>query len=182
VKFPDVATLAVATEAAARRLQRTLTRQPDTLGGDARVDVVVSAPPPAVWAVLADGAAYADWVVGTAEVRTVDEDWPAEGAQLYYSAGVWPLLADGVTTVRECVPEERLVLEVQVWPAGSVRVVLTLEPVPGAPVSTRVHLDEHPWTGLVRALHTPLASAGFAARGTVVLAGLASEVEQRVGQ
>jgi hypothetical protein len=49
-------------------------------------------------------------------------------------------------------------------------------------VSTRVHLDEHPWTGLVRALHTPLASAGFAARGTIVLAALAAEVEQRLEQ
>ena len=48
------------------------------------VEKVIDAPPEQVWAVLADGWTYSDWVVGTVHVRDVDDDWPRVGSELHH--------------------------------------------------------------------------------------------------
>jgi uncharacterized protein YndB with AHSA1/START domain len=141
--------------------------------GDARVGLLVDAPPDEVWAVLADGEAYGDWVVGAKPVRTVDADWPEVGASLAYSVGVGPVELRDRTTVRRSEPGHLLDLDVSV-PGGSVRVVLRLQ-AQGS--RTLVELDEYPSGGLIGLLHSPVGSAAFAARGALMLRRLRDLVE-----
>lgn len=155
---------AAAALAAGRGVRRVVRREAVTEGADARVSLLVDATPARLWEVLADGHRYADWVLGAKRVRAVDPDWPAVGASLHYTAGVGPLEQHDRTTVRTCRPEHLLELEVQAGLAGTARVFLRLQPE-GA--RTRVVIDEHPWRGLARTLHTPLSSAAFAARNAV---------------
>src|SRR5215203_3451914 len=61
----------------------------------------VTVPPSEVWAVLSDGWLYPVWVVGAARMREVDDHWPAVGARLHHSVGLWPLLIDDNTEVLE---------------------------------------------------------------------------------
>ncbi|TCB95988.1 SRPBCC family protein [Micromonospora zingiberis] len=104
------------------------------------VQRVIEAPVQQVWAVLADGWTYSDWVVGTAHMRNVDDGWPAIGTRLHHRAGPWPFSLEDSSLVLECEPERKLVLRVKLWPAGEAVVVFSLEPV-GAD-ATRVLLGE----------------------------------------
>ena len=85
-----------------------------------------SASPEAVWRVLADGWSYPSWVVGASRMRSVAADWPAAGAELHHSLGVWPLLIDDVTRVLAAVPERELRLHGKGWPLGEVEIHLAL--------------------------------------------------------
>lgn len=88
----------------------------------------VDASPEHVWAVLADGWTYASWVVGASRMRAVDPAWPAPGARLHHSAGIWPLVVNDETLVLECEPGRRLRLQAKGWPAGEATIELRLEP------------------------------------------------------
>ena len=46
-----------------------------------------------VWAVIADGWTYSQWVVGNSRMRAVDPNWPEPGSTIRHSVGVWPLLS-----------------------------------------------------------------------------------------
>lgn len=96
--------------------------------------------PDRVFAVLADGWSYSDWVVGTAHIRDVDASWPAEGAKLHHKAGPWPLSLKDSSTVLSCRPNEELILNAGLWPFGAaqVRIVLT----PQGPDRTLVTMHE----------------------------------------
>ena len=89
----------------------------------------VEAPADAVWAVLADGWLYANWVVGASRVRAVDLTWPAAGSALAHSFGVWPAVVSDESRVLEAEPGRRLVIQAQGWPLGEARVELTIEAV-----------------------------------------------------
>ena len=93
----------------------------------AEVEYVIHTAPEQVFAVLADGWGYADWVVGTAHVRDVDPDFPAAGSRLRHKSGPWPFSIKDESTVLECEPPYLLVLKVRTWPAGAgiVRLMLT---------------------------------------------------------
>jgi hypothetical protein len=88
----------------------------------------VDAPGDAVWEVLADGWAYATWVVGASRVRDVDHSWPAEGARIHHSFGLWPAVISDTTHVERSVPGTELALTARGWPAGEATVVLTITP------------------------------------------------------
>ncbi|MGZ5403395.1 MAG: SRPBCC family protein [Nocardioides sp.] len=88
----------------------------------------IHATPEKVWATLSDGWLYPLWVVGATRMRDVDESWPAVGARLHHSAGVWPLLIDDTTEVLDLEPGAELRLRARAWPAGEAEVVLTLTP------------------------------------------------------
>jgi uncharacterized protein YndB with AHSA1/START domain len=106
----------------------------------ATVQLTVKAPPDRVFAVLADGWTYSDWVVGTAHIRDVDPSWPAVGATLHHKAGPWPVSLKDSSTVLAVVPDRRLTLRVGLWPLGEATVDMLLEPAgPGAP---RVVMNE----------------------------------------
>jgi hypothetical protein len=106
----------------------------------ATVRRTVQATPGRVFAVLADGWTYSDWVVGTAHIRDVDAAWPAPGAKLHHKAGPWPLSLQDSSTVVACEPGRSLTLKAGLWPLGQACVRIDLEPVGTA--ATRVTLAE----------------------------------------
>ncbi len=95
--------------------------------GVAKVVRHVEAPADAVWAVLADGWLYANWVVGASRVQAVDLTWPAAGSALAHSFGVWPAVVSDESLVLEAEPSSRLVIQAKGWPLGEARVELTIE-------------------------------------------------------
>jgi uncharacterized protein YndB with AHSA1/START domain len=106
----------------------------------ATVHRTVQAPPDRVFAVLADGWTYSDWVVGTAHIRDVDPNWPAVGARLHHKAGPWPLSLQDTSTVLSCVPNRELTLRAGLWPLGQAIVRFELAPV--GTTATRVTMHE----------------------------------------
>ena len=106
----------------------------------ARVQRIVQAPPDRVFAVLADGWTYSDWVVGTAHIRDVDQTWPAPGSKLHHKAGPWPLSLQDLSEVLACEPNRSLTLKAGLWPLGEATVRFDLEPV--GPSATRVTMHE----------------------------------------
>jgi uncharacterized protein YndB with AHSA1/START domain len=142
----------------------------------ATVSRVIDAPPSAVYAVLSDGWAYGQWVVGTSHVRAVDPQWPAKGSRLHHAVGAWPLVVRDHTEVRENVPGQRLLLTARGWPFGEAEVDITLE-ADGA--VTRVQISEEPAGGPGRLLRNPIGDALIKRRNVECLARLAALVERR---
>ncbi|MDT0213016.1 SDR family NAD(P)-dependent oxidoreductase [Rothia sp. ARF10] len=105
----------------------------------------VAAPAERVWDVLADGWTYANWVVGTARIRAVDETWPAPGSRIHHSVGLWPALLSDTTRVEECDPGRRLLLTARGWPLGEARVEIVVEP--DGPESCTVTITEDAVSG-----------------------------------
>jgi len=92
----------------------------------ARTEHLIAAPPEDVFAVLADGWTYSDWVVGTAHIRDVDDAWPAPGSRVHHKAGPWPLSIHESTVSLICEPPTRLVMRPRLWPFGEATVHITL--------------------------------------------------------
>lgn len=90
-------------------------------------DRVVRATPQQVWDVLSDGWLYPVWVVGASRMREVEDAWPAVGAKLHHSVGVWPALIDDDTEVLEASPPSHLKLRARGWPMGEANVDLRIE-------------------------------------------------------
>lgn len=93
-----------------------------------------------IYAVLADGWTYSDWVVGTAHVRAVDDAWPEPGSCLHHKVGPWPLSIRDTSTMLECVPGRMTLTKVRMWPLGEGHVRITLTPV--GSTRTRVTMVE----------------------------------------
>ena len=104
------------------------------------VQRTVPAPVDRVFAVLADGWSYSDWVVGTVHIRDVDDSWPAPGSQLHHKAGPWPFSLQDSSTVVAVVPNRELTLKAGLWPLGQARVQILLEPA--GTTSTKVTIEE----------------------------------------
>ena len=104
------------------------------------VERTIQAPPDRVFAVLADGWSYSDWVVGTVHIRDVDPEWPRPGAELHHKAGPWPLSLQDSSTVLSCEPDRELTVRAGLWPLGEATVGFRLEP-DGAG-ATRVTMTE----------------------------------------
>jgi uncharacterized protein YndB with AHSA1/START domain len=104
------------------------------------VQRTVQASPEQIFAVLADGWTYSDWVVGTVHIRDVDKQWPAVGSELHHKAGPWPLSLQDSSTVLAVVPDRRLKLRAGLWPLGSAVVDIILDPLPGG--ATRITMKE----------------------------------------
>jgi uncharacterized protein YndB with AHSA1/START domain len=90
---------------------------------------VIETTPDRVFAVLADGWTYSDWVVGTVHIRDVDRGWPAVGTKLHHKAGPWPVSLHDTSTVIAVEPDRRLTLCAGLWPLGEATVHLELRPV-----------------------------------------------------
>ncbi|MEO7447223.1 MAG: SDR family NAD(P)-dependent oxidoreductase, partial [Humibacillus sp.] len=93
-----------------------------------RISLDVRAPATAVWDVLDDGWSYCNWIVGTAQMRDVDAQWPAPGARLHHSVGIWPALISDTTEVLER-SDTSLKLEARGWPLGKAHVTIEVEPL-----------------------------------------------------
>ncbi|HEX6497634.1 MAG TPA: SRPBCC family protein [Micromonosporaceae bacterium] len=115
---------------------------------------VVNASPAQVWAVLADGWTYSDWVVGTAHIRGVDPAWPRPGSRIYHKAGPWPLsLRDRSTSLSADEPR-CLELTAGLWPLGEAKVRLELAPTPTG--GTRITMHESFEGGSLRWMRTKI--------------------------
>ena len=106
----------------------------------AKVEQVINATPERVFAVLADGWTYSDWVVGTAHIRDVDPDYPRPGTKLHHKVGPWPLSLKDESVVLESEPPYLLLLKIKMWPMGAGKVRFLLTPV--GDKATRVTMTE----------------------------------------
>lgn len=89
---------------------------------------LMSCPPEAVFAVLADGWLFPGWVVGASRMRDVDAAWPAVGSALQHSFGVWPAVIDDETLVLEYDPPRHLKIRPKGWPIGEAEVTIDVRP------------------------------------------------------
>lgn len=137
----------------------------------------VHCPPAAVLSVLADGWTYATWVVGTSRIRGVDANWPAPGARLAHSVGVWPALINDVTIAREWDPERGIELQARGWPVGEARVRIEVEPLVGIGCTVRIVEDAVKGPGAI--VPKPLRSAVITPRNVETLRRLAMLAEGR---
>lgn len=125
---------------------------------------------------LADGWLYPVWVVGAARMRAVTDDWPAVGAKLHHSVGLWPVMLDDNTEVLDSVVDTELKLKARAFPAGAAEVVIRLEPEEG---QTRVTIDEKVVEGPAKFLPAPAEAAAMKWRNTETLRRLAYVAEGR---
>jgi uncharacterized protein YndB with AHSA1/START domain len=121
--------------------------------GVVTVERHVNAPAEAVWKILADGWVYPMWVVGASRVRDVDTEWPAVGALIHHSVGLWPGLVDDTTEVLRCEPPREIKLRARAWPAGAAEVVITVEDL--GPETSRVTITEDAVSGPGKLLPRP---------------------------
>ena len=142
----------------------------------ATVQQKISATPEAVFAVLADGWLYSNWVVGTSHMRAVEGQWPEVGAKLHHASGAWPLVARDETVVESSQPPNALTLVAKGRPLGEARVSITLRP-DGA--GTEVTMVETPIAGPGKWLHNPVTEALLVRRNVESLARLAAIAERR---
>ncbi|MEO5876057.1 MAG: SRPBCC family protein [Streptosporangiaceae bacterium] len=132
-------------------------------------DTYIDLPRETVWQALADGRRYAEWVVGTREICSVDAGWPRVGSRLHFIVGYGPLKLSDRTVVRVSEAPERLELEVKAGPFGTVRVAIRLiEWGEG----TVVILDEHPLRGVGAGLHGPPSEIFLQLRNRLMLRNL----------
>lgn len=136
----------------------------------------VDATPEQVFAVLADGWQYATWVVGASRMRKVDVGWPAVGAQLHHSVGVWPIVIDDRTTMLTWLPNRQLRLEARFGRLGTAVVNLEVE---AGPAGTQLSITEDIERGLGRLLPKIIRDLLLGARNVETLRRLALLVEGR---
>jgi uncharacterized protein YndB with AHSA1/START domain len=150
-----------------------------TTDSDAHKHVVahrVSAPPEAVFTVLADGWSYASWVVGASYIRDADEDWPAKGTRIRHSIGPWPLVIKDATIVLAVDPPRLLVLEARMWPLGKAHVRFDLE---GDEQMTTIKMTELAVKGPISLLPNAAQAKMFAPRNRETLRRLARLAEAK---
>ncbi len=139
---------------------------------------LINAPVDKVWDVLADGWLYPLFVVGASRMRDVDDNWPAVGAKLHHSVGVWPALLDDTTSVLACTPQRSLRLKARAWPAGAAEVLFTLEDIGG---STQLTIEEDASSGPGTLVPKPVRDLQLAWRNEETLDRLTFLAERRQG-
>jgi uncharacterized protein YndB with AHSA1/START domain len=100
---------------------------------------LIEATPDRIFDVLADPETYADWVVGSSEIRDADKNWPAVGSRFHHSVGVWPLRVKDNTRVIAVDRPVRLKMHARARPLGTACVELVLE---AHPDGTHVTMNE----------------------------------------
>ncbi|MFJ4773180.1 SRPBCC family protein [Streptomyces uncialis] len=136
---------------------------------------LIRRPLTAVWAVLADGSRYGEWVVGPDSSRQTDGDWPQTGATLEYTVRLGPWSGTGRTIVRDVDPPRRIELEADSGRLGTARIAIEVRPWGE---HTLVILDEHPLRGPGGHLHNPALDALLQLRNRKMLSRLADVVEK----
>jgi hypothetical protein len=131
-----------------------------------------------VWAVLANGWSYVGWVVGASRIRSVDADWPAPGTRIHHSAGSWPLLLNDESSVLECEPGRRLVLQAKGRPFGEATIEMVLEPRDGG---CRIVMHEDVTKGPGLLVPKPVRQLALGPRNRESLRRLALLAERSTG-
>lgn len=137
----------------------------------------VNASRQAVFAVLADGWTYSNWVVGTSHMRAVQDTWPAAGSRLFHAAGAWPLTVRDETVVASVEGDRKLALSASGGAFGNADILIELEDDGTGCVVT---MYETPSSGIARRLHNPMSEALLVRRNTEALARLRAIAERRV--
>ncbi|MGW3245571.1 SRPBCC family protein [Streptomyces sp. NPDC001070] len=140
---------------------------------------LVGGSPEEVWAVLADGSRYGEWVVGPSHSHQSDGQWPHVGSCIEYGVNVGPLVAEGKPIVRICRPPRQLELEADAGWLGTARIAIELRPWGE---DTLIILDEHPLRGPGGFLHNAALDALIQLRHRSMLGRLADAVESNVGE
>jgi uncharacterized protein YndB with AHSA1/START domain len=135
--------------------------------------------PRSVWAVLADGSRYAEWVVGTSTSEPVRGHWPELGAAIRYEVRIGPLSLSNNTVVRRCVPGEALELEADAGPLGTARIAIDVRPWGD---DCLVIVDEHPLRGAGSLVHNVAVEALIQIRHRTMLARLAGICEREAAE
>ena len=128
-----------------------------------------------VWAVMADGWTYTQWVVGNSRTRAVDANWPEPGAVIQHSVGIWPLVINDQSVVESCTPSRELVLHAGLGPLGAMRITLRLHDTADG---CRIEMIELPASGLLRLVPDRLVLLGVAPRNRECLWRLAAMAER----
>ncbi|WP_326667660.1 SRPBCC family protein [Streptomyces sp. NBC_01257] len=136
---------------------------------------LIESPAGEVWAVLADGTRYGDWVVGTSRSRPADGEWPQVGSSIRYTIRFGPWSVAGRTVVRRCEAPGVLELEVDSGWLGTARIALEVRPWGE---NALVTIDEHPLRGPAGKLHNTAVDALIQLRHRSMLARLADTVEK----
>lgn len=123
--------------------------------------------PDAIWRYVGDARTYPDWVVGAAESRKVDADYPKPGATLHHTQGVPKIGLKDTSTVVDAKPPEDLELEVRIRPfaVNGVRFILR----PDGNGRTHVTMLEWPKSGIVGRLMGPLMVPALQVRNAETL-------------
>ncbi|NEC88492.1 SRPBCC family protein [Streptomyces sp. SID12501] len=142
---------------------------------------LIKVSPQTVWAVLADGSRYAEWVVGTSESKPVRGQWPQVDSAICYEVRVGPLRLTNETAVRHCEEGSELELEAQAGILGTARIAIELRPWGK---HCLVIADEHPLQGAGGLLHNFGVDALIQLRHRAMLARLARvcEAQERAEQ
>jgi uncharacterized protein YndB with AHSA1/START domain len=124
------------------------------------------ASPEAIWRYLGDARTYPRWVVGAAESRKVDADYPKPGATLHHTQGLPRVGLKDTSTVVAADPPRDLELEVRIRPFAVNGVRFILEPDNGR---THVTMLEWPKSGPLARLLGPLMVAALKVRNAETL-------------
>jgi uncharacterized protein YndB with AHSA1/START domain len=79
-----------------------------------------------IFDVLIDPSTYPQWLVGAAEMRDVDDDWPAIGSQFHHRVGIGPLTIPDSTELLDVQPDRLLRLKVRARPLVTAIVTFTV--------------------------------------------------------
>jgi hypothetical protein len=137
---------------------------------------VMRCTPEKLFAVLSDGWLYPTWVVGASRMRQVDPQWPAAGAELHHSFGVWPMLLDDRTVMQRVIPGRSMVMRARGWPVGEARVTIDVKRRGDCTV---VRMQEEAVAGPARFIPRPLMDALLYWRNAETLHRLAYIAEGR---
>jgi NAD(P)-dependent dehydrogenase (short-subunit alcohol dehydrogenase family)/uncharacterized protein YndB with AHSA1/START domain len=141
----------------------------------ARNRVHIHAAPEEVFAVLSDPDCYPRWVVGAADIRDRDEDFPAVGSRFHHKIGSWPVGLNDHTEVAELEPPRRIVLQAKARPLGTARIEIELRERVGGTELTMEEVPGDRLTSLVAG--NPIADTALRIRNAEALARLKRLVE-----
>jgi hypothetical protein len=142
----------------------------------ARNEAWFDAPPDAVWRYVGDARTYPDWVVGAAESRKVDPEYPQPGATLHHTQGVPKIGLKDTSSVVDADPPSDLELEVRIRPfaVNGVRFILRGD----GNGRTHVTMLEWPKYGPIARLMGPLFTVALQLRNAETMRRLRSLSER----
>jgi uncharacterized protein YndB with AHSA1/START domain len=149
---------------------------PTAVRQTSRNETWFEAPPERIWRYIGDAYTYPDWVVGAAESRKVEGDYPKPGATLHHTQGVPKVGLKDTSSVVSVDEPRDLELEVRIRPfaVNGVRFVLESD----GNGRTHVTMLEWPKSGFAARLMGPLFVPALQLRNAETLRRLKKLSEQ----
>lgn len=137
---------------------------------------VTTAAPRDVFALLAEPETYPQWLIGAANIRDVEPNWPSPGSRFHHTVGVRPFALADSTEVLDVEPDRSLSLHVRARPFISGIVHFELLPTADGCVITML---EEPAFRLLGNLARPLLDPATHQRNHRSLQRLARMAEEQ---